>query len=394
LTVARKWDWLFGGCQYGRVSAWFEDVGLDTERLHVSNWHRAAERAGVDLAESVAELLTARTTESLPGPWRGDYSLERAQRWIAERDAESPTLLVTDQRTGAVVGLVLLFVGTSIEEGHDDLRIGYLLSDAVWGRGLGSELVAGLVRWAKASPGLSTVTAGVEESNAASARVLVKNGFARVGPGSDGGLVYSLDVASDPWDEYAAAWDDDPDARAYAAAAFGSLVAVLDDCGATLAGANVCDFGCGTGLLTEQFAGTAAPVDAVDTSVVMRGVPEAKAERRGWRHVRLDRNIPSAHGSHDLVVCSSVCSFLDDYPGTVQRLADLLRPGGLFVQWDWERHGEDRDPHGLSRSEVHEAIEAAGLADVHVGTAFEIEIDGYLLRPLIGVGQKPMGVDP
>lgn len=162
----------------------------------MSNWHRAAERAGVDLAESVAGLLTTRTTASLPGPWRGDYSVERARRWIAERDAESQTLLVTDHRTGAVVGLVLLFVEASSEDGNDDLRIGYLLSDAVWGQGLGSELVAGLVRWAKASPGLSTVTAGVEASNVASARVLVKNGFARVGPGSDGGLVYRLDVAS------------------------------------------------------------------------------------------------------------------------------------------------------------------------------------------------------
>ena len=199
--------------------------------------------------------------------------------------------------------------------------------------------------------------------------------------------------AVDPWDEYAAAWDDDPAARAYAAAAFSSLVAVLDERGATLAGADVCDFGCGTGLLTEQFAGTVTSVDAVDTSPVMRGVLEAKAECRGWRHVRLDHDIPSAHAGHDLVVCSSVCSFLDDYPGTVQRLAELLRPGGLFVQWDWERPDGDNDPHGLSRSEVHEAIEGAGLADVHVGTAFEIEIDSRLMRPLIGVGQKPRGGD-
>ncbi len=196
-------------------------------------------------------------------------------------------------------------------------------------------------------------------------------------------------MSSDEWDQYAAAWDEDPAARAYAAAAFSSLVAVLDDRGATLAGARVCDFGCGTGLLTEQFAETVAVVDAVDTSAVMRGVLEAKAERRGWGHVRLDRAIPCTHDSHDLVVCSSVCSFLDDYPGTVHRLADLLGPGGLFVQWDWERHDEDNGTHGLSRGEVRAAIEAAGLADVHVGTAFEIEVDGQFMAPLIGVGQKP-----
>ncbi len=201
-------------------------------------------------------------------------------------------------------------------------------------------------------------------------------------------------MSSDEWDEYAATWDDEPAARAYAAAAFSSLVAVLNDRGATLAGADVCDFGCGTGLLTEQFAETVASVDAVDTSAAMRAVLEAKAERRGWHQVRLDRDIPSTHDSHDLVVCSSVCSFLDDYPGTVRRLAELLRPGGLFVQWDWERHDEDDDTHGLSRSEVHRALEAAGLVDVHVDTAFEVEIDGQLMAPLIGIGQKPTPAHP
>lgn len=203
-----------------------------------------------------------------------------------------------------------------------------------------------------------------------------------------------IDVSGDPWDQYAADWDEDPAARAYAAAAFSSLVAVLDDRAAALAGSEVCDFGCGTGLLTEQLAETVASVDAVDTSAAMRAVVEAKIMSRGWRHVRLRSEIPAAQDSHHLVVCSSVCSFLDDYPGTVQRLADLLRPGGLFVQWDWERHDVDNDTHGLSRSEIHEAIASAGLTSVHVDTAFELEIDGHLMRPLIGVGQKPGSVDP
>lgn len=200
-------------------------------------------------------------------------------------------------------------------------------------------------------------------------------------------------MSSDEWDEYAAAWDDDPAARAYAAAAFSSLVAVLRDCDLALAGTVVCDFGCGTGLLTEQLVQTVASVDAVDTSAAMRAVLEAKIAGRGWRHVRVEREIPSSQDSHDLVVCSSVCGFLDDYRGTVQLLADLLRPGGLFVQWDWERQDRD-DTHGLSRSQVHQALEAAGLVDVQVGTAFEVEIDGQLMAPLIGIGQKPKPAQP
>ena len=49
-----------------------------------------------------------------------------------------------------------------------------------------------------------------------------------------------------------------------------------------------------------------------------------------------------------------MCGFLDDYPGTVQLLAELLRPGGIFVQWDWER--EDADGDGLSRGEIDDAL--------------------------------------
>lgn len=197
-------------------------------------------------------------------------------------------------------------------------------------------------------------------------------------------------MATDPWDEYASEWDDDPAARAYAAAAFASLVDALEERGVALDGAVVCDFGCGTGLLTEQLADVVGSIVAVDTSARMLDVLADKIVEYGWRNVELRREVPVSRGSHDLVVCSSVCGFLDDYPGVaVRRLADLLRPGGVFVQWDWERDDARGDAHGLSRREVEQAIGSAGLVRVRVDTAFEVEIDGAVMRPLIGVGQKP-----
>ena len=84
-----------------------------------------------------------------------------------------------------------------------------------------------------------------------------------------------------PWDEYAADWDDDPDVRAYAAAAFQSLIDVLDSQGAHLEGAVVCDFGCGSGLLTEHLAGPARRVDAVDTSGGHAGPRRQESGRAG-----------------------------------------------------------------------------------------------------------------
>lgn len=196
-------------------------------------------------------------------------------------------------------------------------------------------------------------------------------------------------VDDDPWADHAPGWDDDPAARAYSAAAYRSLIDLLSEHGRSVGGMTVCDFGCGTGLLTEQLVDEAESIDAVDASPAMLEVLTAKIADRGWTNVRTATDIPSGSDTHDLVVCSSVCSFLDDYPGTVRRLAELLRPGGVFVQWDWERDG-DTDGDGLSRSEIFDALTAAGFSGVHVATAFEVPFEGEVMRPLIGVGRRPL----
>lgn len=199
---------------------------------------------------------------------------------------------------------------------------------------------------------------------------------------------------NDEWDAEAGGWDADPFARAYSRAAMASLTTTLDERGRTLTGATVCDFGCGTGLLTEQLADAVASIDAVDTSPAMREVLDAKTAAHGWTNVRTLSELPRSPDSYDLIACSSVCTFLDDYPSAVHRMAQLLRPDGVFVQWDWEREGasdEDEDAHGLTRSEIRAALDAAGLVDVRVGTAFEVDVEGHSMRPLIGVGQRASG---
>ena len=193
--------------------------------------------------------------------------------------------------------------------------------------------------------------------------------------------------SADPWDSYAARWDDTA-TRAYAAAAYDSLVDATTRRGLSLAGATVCDFGCGTGLLTERLADVVGWVDAVDTSAAMLEQLTAKIERRGLTNVRATTTLPRSHGTFDLVVCSSVLGFVDDYAATVHQLGELLGPGGLFVQWDWERRDDDPEPHGLGRDEIRIALTAAGLDRVEVDTALEVVVDGMAMRPLMGVGQK------
>lgn len=145
------------------------------------------------------------------------------------------------------------------------------------------------------------------------------------------------------------------------------------------------DFGCGTGLLTELLVDTVGPIAAVDTSPAMLAVLDRKIADRGWTTVTPGTVVPDS--TFDLIVCSSVCSFLDDYPGTVATLVARLRPGGVFAQWDWERVGDD--PHGLGRDEIRSALTRAGLEQIDVSTAFHVDIGEETMAPLVGHGRLP-----
>ncbi len=191
-------------------------------------------------------------------------------------------------------------------------------------------------------------------------------------------------MSENVWDSHAKDWDQDEAPRAYARAAFSSLQELLAKGNLTLVGAHALDFGCGTGLLTEQLASAGATVHAVDTSPAMLDVLKSKVTNQQLAGVTTSAGTPTTTQDFDLIVCSSVCSFLDDYPGTVDDLVSLLRPGGLFVQWDWERSGNDS--HGLSKEEINDALCQAGLIDVSVKTAFSIKIDDKPMSPLVGHG--------
>jgi RimJ/RimL family protein N-acetyltransferase len=380
-----------------RASRWqYERVGIDrdgfrfeTERLRCGPWIEEAGRVGVDLERMVADLLTPHTTKLLPGAWHGEFTVERARTWIEEREADSTTLLVTEKTTSQPVGLVILAVVPQ-ESGAGDLRIGYLVSETRQGLGIGTELLAGLVERARGVPAIGTLTGGVDPGNAASIRVLERAGFYRVDDQDRDGdqLLFRLDVGTE-WDGYASIWDDDPTARAYASAAFSSLQELLRAGSVSLTGAHVLDFGCGTGLLTEYLADAGASVYALDASRPMLDVLRSKTRLIESGHVVTGTSLPRSGQAFRVVVCSSVCSFLDDYPATVAELVAMMEPGGLFVQWDWER--TPGDDHGLARDEIVAALQGAGLIDVEVSIGFEIEAGGQRMAPLMGHGRRGAG---
>lgn len=362
---------------------------FETERLRCSPWIDEARRLGIDLASTVADLLTPATTVGLPPTWHGEFTDERARAWIEEREADSTTLLVTDKASREPIGLLILAAvpadGTLPADDATDLRIGYLINETWWGRGIATELVAELVDRARSDPDIVSVTGGVDPSNGASIRVLEHSGFHLVGH-DNGSMTYCVDVGNE-WRAHASGWDHDPAARAYATAAFESLEHLLHGEAVTLEGATVLDFGCGTGLLTEPLADAGATVHAVDTSTAMLDVLRSKQHLFASGRVIADSHLRASTQVFRVVACSSVCAFLDDYPATVADLVARLEPGGLFVQWDWERTPGDQ--HGLTRDQIATALHAAGLTHVEVSVGFDIESDGQRMAPLMGRGRRP-----
>ena len=194
------------------------------------------------------------------------------------------------------------------------------------------------------------------------------------------------------WSDQAANWDKNPAVRAYSEAAFGSLQQVLRDQPLPSGARRAFDFGCGTGLLTAAIARIAGRVVALDTSSAMVDVLDGKRIANvASMCAQVDDALGGPRlplGPFDLVTSSSVCGFLDDYPGTIALLASLLAPGGVLVQWDWERDPNGEETMGLTREEITRALRAAGLQRVSVEVGFDVVSGEHRMAPLQGVGWR------
>lgn len=71
---------------------------------------------------------------------------------------------------------MLLHADATTDSGTPELRIGYLVAESFWGFGYATELVRGMVGWARGRSPLSLM-AGVAADNVPSRRVLEKCGF-------------------------------------------------------------------------------------------------------------------------------------------------------------------------------------------------------------------------
>ncbi len=194
---------------------------------------------------------------------------------------------------------------------------------------------------------------------------------------------------NESWDDYAEGWDSNEDVISYSDKAFRTLFEVVNP-----EGLLILDFGCGTGLLTERMAITADRIVAVDPSEKMISVLQNKqlSNVETLIAVLSEETIKTYdlfRSKYDVIVASSVCSFLPDYEGTLRLLKTLLKPNGIFIQWDWLKSDEDNDSD-FNKERIESAYQRVGLEILSISEAFSIESEEGPMKVIMGAARKTL----
>ncbi len=157
-----------------------DDSGFETERLKIRRCSASFEDRNqrLQLIKDLSGVLTANVLRHLPEPLQLCDEEGAIANWIAAREAESHLYSVRDQRSDILLGLLIL-AQFGRQGDPRTVHLGYLFAETAWSKGYASELLKGLVQWQGDHFGRGLLLGGVEKSNAASARVLIKNGFVR-----------------------------------------------------------------------------------------------------------------------------------------------------------------------------------------------------------------------
>jgi len=192
---------------------------------------------------------------------------------------------------------------------------------------------------------------------------------------------------SNEWDEYAEDWDTDPTVIEYAKNAFKSLLAEID-----LHNLSVFDFGCGTGALTEIISPKVKSVVALDASPKMIDLLAAKNMKNvlpisEFLSKELIDNNQLLKQKFDLIIASSVCSFLPNYPLTLSLLKSMLKPNGVFIQWDWAADTENSEM-GLTEKAIENAFLQSQFSDIKIKFPFVMQSSKGNMPVIMAIGKN------
>mgnify|MGYP001819767978 FL=1 len=97
----------------------------------------------------------------------------------------------------------------------------------------------------------------------------------------------------------------------------------------------VLDIGCGTGTQCADIADRVKQVTGIDISSKLLAIAEQRMAERKMDNVAFLQSTTFderfAPGSFDVVMAFHVLHFFDDIDAGMQRIHDLLKPGGLFI---------------------------------------------------------------
>jgi 2-polyprenyl-3-methyl-5-hydroxy-6-metoxy-1,4-benzoquinol methylase len=101
------------------------------------------------------------------------------------------------------------------------------------------------------------------------------------------------------------------------------------------AGSVVLDYGCATGSICFELAGTAKAVYGVDFSSKMIDIAKSKAlENKTPNVIFINGSIFNEtlkNGSFDVITAFSIMHLVEDAPQVFERINKLLKPGGVFI---------------------------------------------------------------
>ena len=192
---------------------------------------------------------------------------------------------------------------------------------------------------------------------------------------------------SDSWDDCADDWDTNIDVISYSEKAYKSLVQVVN-----IEGKSILDFGCGTGLLTERLSPLANSIVSIDTSPKMIKVLQSKnlpnvSSLSEPLTLELINNNPAFIKKFNIIVASSVFSFLPNYESTLKLLKSLLVTDGLLIQWDWLLSDNDSD-FGLSEIAIKKALNNTGFKQVVLTKPFSLTFEKGNMPVVMGVAKN------
>ncbi|WP_028563393.1 class I SAM-dependent methyltransferase [Paenibacillus pinihumi] len=97
----------------------------------------------------------------------------------------------------------------------------------------------------------------------------------------------------------------------------------------------VLDYGCGTGLISNVIAEYVKEIHGIDISSNMIAIADQKAKERNIANINYAHAtiFDEGHkkGSFDVILAFHVLHLLEDEPAALQRINELLKPGGLFI---------------------------------------------------------------